>query len=135
MRIAGVGDDVTNGKDPNWLSSFARDALKVDLDPREVCRMHRLGPKPDKSPWDIIVKFNTYQVRDRIYRARTQLAGKDNPNRHIFINEDLSKQRAKLFYIGRNAYKAGKLYSVWTFDGNVFTQLTDKDSEPKILSA
>ncbi len=52
----------------------------------------------------------------------------------IFINEDLTLFRNKLFYDARCKKKSNKLHSVWTQDGRIVIKVTDS-SEPVMISS
>ncbi len=43
----------------------------------------------------------------------------------IFINEDLTQSRNKLFYDVRCMKKQDKIKSVWTQDGNIIVKVSD----------
>ena len=51
----------------------------------------------------IMVKFTNYRARDVVFRAKSKLKthNAENPDRKIFINEDLTKFRANLYFEAR----------------------------------
>ncbi len=50
-------------------------------------------------------------------------------NQPIYINEDLTIRRNKLFYDARGLKKSGRLTAVWTQEGNIIIK-TSESSEP-----
>ena len=46
------------------------------------------------------------------------------------FNEDLTQRRSQLFYEGRNLRKQGRIFGVWTQQGNILIKVTQK-SQPK----
>ena len=50
----------------------------------------------------------------------------------IFINEDLTTFRNKLFYDARCKKKSNKIHSVWTQDGSIVIKVTET-SEPVVI--
>ena len=77
-------------------------------------------PTPN-TPKAIIVKFATYSARNNFYRKRAQLKGNKTFPR-VFINEDLTSQRSKIFKAARKLVKDNAISSAWTYDGRVFVK-------------
>ena len=75
-------------------------------------------------PSAIIVKFATYRARNNFYRKRAGLKG-NLKFPHVFINEDLTSKRNKLFKAARKLVKDQLLTSAWTFDGRVYIKGND----------
>ena len=68
-----------------------------------------------------LVKFISYNVRRRIYDARRKL--RDKPAlRHIFINEDLTRENSRLAYEARTLENRGKIAETYTRDGRIFVK-------------
>ena len=53
-------------------------------------------------------------------------------NKAIYINEDLTLRRSKLFYDARRMKRSGKLAAVWTQEGNIIIK-TSKSSDPLLV--
>lgn len=73
------------------------------------------------TPKAIIVKFATYRARNNFYRKRAELKGNQTFHR-VFINEDLTSQRSKLFKAARKLVKDNLVSNAWTYDGRVFVK-------------
>ena len=123
LRIAGVSD--TEEDTTAAVVYLANEVLKVQppLDKQDITNSHRL-PKPRNSPNDqpcpIIIRFNRKTDRDRVLKNRKHLKAVNigKPVK-IYINEDLTTQRAKLFSVGRSLLKDKHIEQVWTFNGNI----------------
>jgi len=95
-------------------------SIGVTLDPSEIGRSHRVGP-PNRNrskPRAIIVKFTTYNTRRRLYEARKK-------NQEVFVSEDLTHTRSRVFFNARLERKAGRFLHVWTRDGRINIRLHD----------
>ena len=84
---------------------------------------HRL-PKPRNSkpgqPRQIIVRFRSKATRYRLISNRKNLREYNNENDcKIYINEDLTSTRARLFSTVRSLQKKRLFDQVWTYNGNV----------------
>ena len=93
----------------------------------EIDRIHRVGPRQDKRPRPILVKFVSHQTRQRVLKAKSRLRqvgqgaarGCEARMGTIFINEDLTSRRSKLFQAARGAKKEGNIIDSWTFNGRI----------------
>ena len=96
LRISGVPKTADENTD-YYICDFAH-ALDVDLTINDIDRIHPVG-KPVTSfrntPRDIIVKFVSYRMRAKFYKARV-LISKNRGYKGVFINEDLTKSKVYL---------------------------------------
>ena len=71
------------------------------------------------------MKFANYHTRNEVYRARRKLrdANVDNDNaaQSIYINENLTKKRAELFWTVKKA-KHTFIDRIWTQDGKIIVK-------------
>ena len=97
--------------------------MKPPLELDDLERSHRLGRRVDKDgprTRAIIVRFQSERLRDEVYRARTKLKmHKESKDEQIFINDDLTPQRAKLSFDARALNHAKKIADCWTAYGKV----------------
>lgn len=82
------------------ITDFVRDKLGVTLAGSDIGRSHRVGDKRKfgNKPRPIIVKFNTYRIREKVARSRSKLRDADENARKVMIVEDLTASRAYLAY-------------------------------------
>ncbi len=100
---------------------------------KSIISTSRMGRMKDDKPRDLIVKFTDKESRDQFYSLRKRTP-KDNENRKVYINEDLTECRAKLFYDARQLVKRGKLFGTWTQSGNILVKVTENSSPCAVAS-
>lgn len=123
LRISGI--DESKEDTTAAVVELANDVLELDppLDPKDIDVSHRLAKprnaKPEE-PRPVIVRFMTRTDRYRILADRRKLKN-FNENRpiKIYINEDLTRARARLFSTVRRIQKKGHFEQCWTTNGNI----------------
>lgn len=65
----------------------------------------------------VLIKFQNNWERRKVYASRMQLRGMGEDGKNVFINEDLTKDAANLYYHARQARKQRKFKSCWTEGG------------------
>jgi len=99
-------------------------ALDVEINYSDIDIVHRLPSKSAIRP--IIVKFSSYNEKHELYAARRKLRSlidaedRFNGAKTIYINENLTRQRKKLFAEVRKRVKLNRWYGAWTKDGKIF---------------
>ena len=119
LRFSGIkpsGNANTPEDTDKAVLHLCRDKLGVQVQLSDIQRSHRLGPV-DSTNRGIIARFVSYRARSQILKARSKLKGTS-----IFVNEDLTKHRNKLAYLGRQLKKESKIVDTWTFDGKVLVK-------------
>ena len=77
----------------------------------------------------MIAKFTSRETRNLVYSCRRNMPRDDRP---VYINEDLTQPRSKLFFTARRMKKSEKIIATWTQDGNIFIKVKDS-SEPVLI--
>ena len=92
-----------------------------------INRIHRVGAprKEGKGPRPILCQFTTYPDKALVMKHRKSL--NDSMN-HVFINEDLTRKRARVLYGARKLKKDKFIKDAWSYDG----RLAIKDNKLKI---
>ena len=102
------------------------EAIKVDppVQPTDIAVSHRLGRPTEGKTRQVIVKFATRNVRERVYSAKKELKNvRDQENMsHIYINEDLTKFRANLARDARALRNSGLITDTWTQYGKIIVK-------------
>ena len=83
---------------------------------------HRVGKSAGGRPRQILVKFATRDVRERVFKARTALKAVNKENEempNIYINDDLTQLRAGLARDARSLKTNNKINDTWTIYGKV----------------
>ncbi len=97
---------------------------KSDID---LC--YRLGRLVEGKNRDILVRFQSREKRNLIYRCRRNMPRESQP---VYINEDLTLIRSKLFYDARCKKRSGKVSAVWTQEGSTVIKI-NPSSEPQLI--
>ncbi len=113
--------------------------LNYWLPDHTISTAHRVRQHAKKTtPAPIIVKFNCKDVRNDVFRLRSQSKGKTDWRcfniKKLYINESLTPDARKLFYHTRVFTEEmerihGKFFS-WTFKGEIFIR-KNNDNAPK----
>ncbi len=115
------------------IETMANDNLKIeDFEDTDVVRTWRLGRVLSKKPRDLIISFSTREKRDQFYAQCKKTKVKLEDGSPLYVNEDLTSLRSKLFYDSRRLVKAKKLHSTWTQNGNIMVKTTD-ESRPTAI--
>lgn len=126
LRFTGV-KEVTNESTESVVTELINTTLKVQLDKTTIEKAYRVGSASGTSQVrPILVRFKTLKDRDTVYRSRQQL--NKSESKYIFINEDLTASRAKLFHSARQLKKTRKINDCWTWNCNILV----KDKSNKI---
>ena len=102
LRISKLPESPNEDTDAIFLK--IAETLNVPLTPGDIDRNHRVGRPGSKPQRDIIVKFVTYRVRERLFINRKKL--RDSELKGIYLNEDLTRKRSKLMFEARKQVKA-----------------------------
>ena len=126
VRISGMEE--TPNENINIVVGELITRLKLDVRPRDIDRMHRVG-RPNRvrddgtpiGPRDIIVKLCDSNARLQLLKGRKVLR---DQKEKIFINEDLTAARMQLAFKCREHMrdKKSSVSKTWTFNGNVFVK-------------
>lgn len=122
LRIYGVTESEAESTDEVILK-LAQEKLKVDMKKEDIDRSHRVPYRDTDNgkPKPIIVKFTSYNLRDKIYRARSLLKGT-----RIYINEDLTATKQRLYASVR---RHPNVTRHWTLDGRIYVITKDEKKQ------
>ncbi|KAK3086912.1 hypothetical protein FSP39_025341 [Pinctada imbricata] len=110
IRVFGVDESHTNTDD---VIMEVASKINVPLERKDLVVSHRVGKSTGPKPRAIIARINNYEIRHRLIRESKKL-------RHITgmetisINQELTKQRAKLAYECRELVRKKKRFSLLT---------------------
>ena len=142
LRISGVPEPKLEPEEVEdttaTIVDLANSALKLDppLQVSDVEVSHRLK-KPrnakDGDPRPIIVRFRSKQERFHVISNRRHMKDYNDENStRIYINEDLTASRAKLFSTVRQLQKKKYFNQAWTYNGTI--RVKDMQGMVKIIS-
>lgn len=120
LRVSGIPED--NDKDcyTHVLETLNHHlpSLPEPIALSEIDRLHRCGkPRADGRPRNVLIKFTSYQNRQKIMMKRSALKGTN-----IFLNEDLTQKRNNLLYSARVQKRNGHLRECWSSDGRILVK-------------
>ena len=143
IRISGIAE-TTDGEDTDEKVLAVING-KMNLQPPlqigQIERSHRVGRKTTDSqrdecgpprPRPIIVRLCSERVRDVVFRSQTGLKeyNRQNQDHQIFLNEDLTAVRARIFFEARQLKRRKKIADCWSSYGKIVVKdLQNKISE------
>ena len=104
------------------VKALFKDKMKVNLAGTDFCRIHRTGKPKQGAPRQVLVKFTNYYAKRCVIKARKLCKDFNGPH-PIYVNEDLTRQRAKLAARAGAAKRSKQLKDTWTWDGKIFLKL------------
>ncbi|XP_063837204.1 uncharacterized protein LOC135086403 [Ostrinia nubilalis] len=137
VEITGITENSTENL--QQLVSVVSASLGVELDPRDIDDIRRIGPRGGASasdrPRPIVVSMTRRAPRDQLLRAARVRRGltTDKLNlqgtpRRVFLNEHLTKENRILFSKARKLGNELRFKFVWTSNGNIFMRRTETSS-------
>ena len=111
--IAGLTEE--SAEDINEEVKKLASTIEVEI---TSIKARRLGKSTPNKARPVLVEFTSHWEKRKFYSAKTKLKEKNKES--IFFNEDLDKQSAKLYYLGRAAKKENLIKSIWTYGCQVF---------------
>ncbi len=118
------------------LTAIATSNLKIrNFDKSDIVKVHRLGKQNSKEPCDLIVTFSNTEIRntfrDSSNKEKLKTEDDDIP---VYVNDNLTLRRSKLFYDCRKWRKAMKLHSTWTQRGSIMVKVHETSRPIEISS-
>ena len=93
---------------------------KLSLNFTDSYKVKRIGQKNDRGNLrhrPILVTFDNLWDRRKLFAARIKLKSKGYTN--VYINEDLTKNQATIFFLARKAKMEKLITNTWTSNGSV----------------
>ena len=127
LRISGISKNLENDNTDEAVLKICNE-MKVEpqVEPRDIAISHRVGKSAAGRPRHILVKFATRNVRERVFKARIQLKNvnkkEETKEKHIYVNEDLTRFRAGLAKDARSLKNNGNISDTWTMYGKMLVK-------------
>ncbi len=109
------------------LVDLSENVLGISMKCSDIENVYRLGKVIEDTPRKLLVKFRSKKMRDKVYQNRKKTPIDPLSNCNVYINEDLTQHRSKLFHDARKLVKSGRLHSTWSQYGNVMVRTTNDD--------
>ena len=147
-----VGVPYTEGENTNEIVTEIAKLIEVDVKPDDISTSHRLPVRSRSSSDDnnrkaikfhapIIVRFVGRDIRNKIFANRKLARNLDlekfsvKGTERLFINENLTQQRKKLFWLAKQKMKAADFKFIWTSNGSIFVRKSEDSDTINIKSA
>ena len=109
--LSDQGESTTQERVENLLKE-----LNIEIDNFQVKRIVTECPG---RPLPVLMELSNPWEKRKLFAARKNLRNTDGLNK-VFINEDLTKKQAELFYFARKAKKEHRIAAAWTLNGVVY---------------
>ncbi len=132
VRISGLKEEEAE-EQHDTVKATLKILKKVDsnISRSDIDRCHRVGRKVKGKDRQIIVKFVSYWDRNSVITNRRKLL--DHKVKGVYINEDLTQFRSRLFKRTRDLQKAGSFYRTWTRDGRIYIE-EQQEGRTRVIS-
>ena len=91
------------------------------LQPSDIARSHRSGKTETGKTRQVLVKFTSYALRDRVIRARKALKTVNSEEeKEYMVTEDLTRERSFIAFKARVLKRGGTIKDTWTWDGRIY---------------
>jgi hypothetical protein len=130
IRVAGINEDGSD-EDTNTIVQKIISDIDPELSPTDIERSHRVWKLSDgrghnyARPRQFILRLTNTIVKRRILKCRTSLKSYSK-YKHVYINEDLTRTRNKLYSHARQLLKRKTIVQLWTTNGTIL--MKDKDN-------
>jgi uncharacterized protein YdcH (DUF465 family) len=121
IRISGVRETDTT-KTTDIAVSLLKEKMNIHVNQWDIIGCHRLGRVSNPGrPRTIILKFAQYRKKNEVIQSRRHLKGT-----RIFINDDLTQRRAKMFKQTRYLKKKPRIIKdCWTVNGTIWIKTNE----------
>ena len=119
----------------NFIIKSMAKKLNIDLKDEDISTSHRLPSTSNNHPI-IVARFTSRDIRNNIYQKRKNLIGVRNFEiagmEKLYINENLTPRRRKLFSMAHKKKTELKYSFLWTKNGNIFMRKNNASEKIKI---
>ena len=122
LRISGIPEPVGEVDTTETVRNLISE-IDPEYKPTDVIRSNRVGKislpgSLNSKTRQIIVRLADPSVKIRILRSRKNLR-KSRNFKSVYINEDLTRTRIKIFYHARQLLKTKQIENLWTTNGKI----------------
>ena len=132
-----VGVPYKEGENTNKMAMEVCKLIDVDITQDQISTSHRWQTNKrtnEKITSPIIVRFISRDVRNKVFSNRKLIRSADmkkffiNGIENLYVNENLTKFRKKLFWSAKQKAKSNGFRFYWTANGNVFARRSEKST-------
>ena len=114
-NLAIDGIEYHDGENTNKKVMDVFRAIGAQVTYQDIDRSHRNGSWRGTKPQPILVKFTRHDAKDEVYFKKDALR-KLSGFRYVFINENLTTTRSKIF----REVRRERAWVSWTYDGRIY---------------
>lgn len=117
---------------PNWVESTAEDCASlvcdyakengIDLNPSDIDACHRIGRPSNNNPRPVLVKLIRRDHRTSLLKTRS---AQRTARSRVYINEDLTQQRAQAAKCARDLVSNEKLAKSYVLSGKIHIETNE----------
>ena len=130
------GIPLNPNEDTNHIIKTMAKKLNIDLKENDISTSHRLPKSLSNNPPIIIARFTNRDIRNLIFQKRKNLIGVRDYGidgmTKLFINENLTPRRKKLFSLAYKKKINSKYQFLWTYNGDIFIRKNTTSERIKI---
>ena len=131
-----VGVPYKEGENTNKIAMEVCKLIHVDITQDRISASHRLqtNKRTNEKITSIIVTFISRDVRNKVFSNRKLIRSADmkkffiNGIENLYVNENLTKFRKKLFWSAKQKAKSNGFRFYWTANGNVFVRRSEEST-------
>ena len=123
------GIEYSEGENTNQKVMGIFRAIGANISYQDIDRSHRNGQWRGNRPPPILVKFTRHDAKDDIYFRRDKLRNLSR-FRHVFINENLTAKRSRIF----REVRKEKSWDSWTYDGRIYVSQKGLNPKTRVIS-
>ena len=132
-----VGVPCKEGENTNKIAMEVCKLIDVDITQDQISTSHRLQTKKranEQITSPIIVRFISRDVRNKVFSIRKLIRCADmkkffiNGIENLYVNENLTKFRKKLFWSAKQKAKSNGFRFYWTANGNIFVRRSEEST-------
>ena len=118
VRIFGVPEEKD---DTDKVVLDLCEKLNIPLQKTELVVSHRVGPTETGKSRPIIARITNYNLRHRLLKeSKTKKLHNMEGSKGVWVNQDLTRTRAKVASETRKLVKSGQAKSSFNWDGKIF---------------
>ncbi len=130
IRLVGLPEwqSMEEGNTKTAIIKLSKEYLGLDdIISDDIEEVTRLGKKTEDKPRDVLIKFRCKKKRNNFYSQRKNLydANSRRSPSGIYLNEDLTPYRQRLYFDARNLRNKAVIHSVWTTAGNIVIRVEE----------
>ncbi len=127
-------DQENNEEEILKIVKIAKEKMNISIKDSAIEKIHRLGKRKPNKPRDVVVRFRSFQLRNKFYQNRKKTVNHSDHQNSIYVNDHLTEYRRNVFYATRQLVKNNTVFAAWTQQGNVLIRKNDGDPPIQIHS-